>query len=118
MVLDGDVTTGTYEPASIGRAEVEALARRVRWTVTGDGPAADAAGAARVSLVDGRTVNGAVKRSAGGPDNPLSDAQLEAKFLGNAGPSGAEVIPLVRGIADLDSLAPLLAAVSRMRAAS
>ena len=55
------------------------------WTVTGDGPAADAAGAARVTLVDGRTVTGAVQRSAGGPDTPLSDAQLDAKFLGNAG---------------------------------
>jgi len=117
LVLDGDVTTGTYEPASIGRPEVAALARRVRWTVTGDGPAADAPGAARVSLVDGRTVRGAVKRSAGGPDTPLSDAQLDAKFLGNAGPSGEGVIALVRGIADLDSLAPLLTALTRVRTA-
>jgi hypothetical protein len=62
-------------------------------------------------------VNGAVKRSAGGPDTPLSDAQLDAKFLGNAGPSGEGVIPLVRGIADLDSLAPLLTALTRVRTA-
>ncbi len=113
MVLDGDVTTGTYAPESIVRPEVEALARRVRWTVTGDaGLAADAAGAARVSLVDGRTVTGAVSRSAGGPETPLSDEQLDAKFLGNAGPGAAGLIPLVRGLADLDSLAPLLSAVS------
>jgi 2-methylcitrate dehydratase PrpD len=113
MVLDGDVTTGTYASEAIVRPEVEALARRVRWTVTGDGGlAADAAGAARVSLVDGRTVTGVVSRSAGGPETPLSDELLDAKFLGNAGPGAAGLIPLVRGLADLDSLAPLLSAVS------
>jgi hypothetical protein len=61
--------------------------------------------------VDGRIVTGAVARSAGGPDTPLTDEQLDAKFLGNAGPAAAPLIAVVRRIEELDSLAPLTAAL-------
>jgi 2-methylcitrate dehydratase PrpD len=112
-VLDGDLTTGTYE--NISRPEVTALAERVTWTVTPTGGhAADAPGVARVTLTDGRVVTGTVPRSTGGPDDPLSDGALDAKFLGNA-PGGTEVLKLVRGLDDLDSLEPLLAAVGGLR---
>ncbi|MEV0720050.1 MmgE/PrpD family protein, partial [Asanoa sp. NPDC050611] len=109
MVRDGEVTTATYEPASIARPEIEALARKVTWTVTPHGgiPAADAPGVARVSLVDGRVVTGVVRRSAGGPDTPLSDEQLDAKVRGNAGPGADALIATARRLAELPSLAPL-----------
>jgi 2-methylcitrate dehydratase PrpD len=110
-VLDGDLTTRTYE--AIDRPEVSSLARRVTWTVTPTGgPAADAPGVARVTLRDGRVVTGTVPRSAGGPDDPLSDAALDAKFLGNAGASAGSIVKLVRGLDEQDSLEPLLAAVA------
>ena len=112
MLVDGDVTIATYDPASIARPEVEALARTVTWTVTPHGgrPAADAPGAARVTLADGRVVTGAVRRSAGGPDTPLSDEQLDAKVRGNAGPAAGALIAATRALDELPSLAPLLAA--------
>jgi 2-methylcitrate dehydratase PrpD len=112
-VLDGELTTRTYE--NIDRPDVTALAERVTWTVTPTGGhAADAPGAARVTLSDGSVVTGTVARSAGGPDDPLPDEALDAKFLGNA-PGGAEVLALVRSLDDLDSLEPLLAAVEGLR---
>jgi 2-methylcitrate dehydratase PrpD len=112
LVVDGEVTTGTYTPASISRPDVEALARRVTWTVTARGGthAADAPGAARVSLVDGRVVIGSVPRSAGGPDTPLSDEQLDAKVRGNVGPGADALIAAVRALDTLPTLEPLLAA--------
>jgi 2-methylcitrate dehydratase PrpD len=111
-VLDGDLTTRTYE--AVDRPEVTALARHVTWTLAPtDGPAADAPGAARVTLRDGRVVTGSVPRSAGGPDDPLSDAALDAKFLGNA-PTALDVLKLVRGLDEQDTLEPLMAAVAAL----
>lgn len=112
-LLDGDLTTATYE--TVDRPEVSALARHVTWTVTPTGgPAADAPGVARVTLRDGSVVTGTVPRSSGGPDDPLSDGALDAKFLGNA-PGGDRVLALVRGLDDLDSLEPLMTAVGALQ---
>ena len=88
LLLDGDIAVATYDPGSVARPEVAALAGRVRTVVTGgDGVAADAPGHVRVTLRDGSTLEGAVNRSTGGPQSPLSDADLHGKFLGNAGES-------------------------------
>jgi len=73
-----------------------------------------------VRLADGRVLEGAVARSAGGPDAPLSDAELDAKFLANAGgdPGAArELAAAVRSLADLPSLAPILDLAARVAAA-
>ncbi|MEW2593204.1 MmgE/PrpD family protein [Micromonospora aurantiaca] len=112
-VVDGDLTTATYEPDSLGRPEVERVARLVRWHVapTG-GPAADAPGTARITLVDGSAVPGSVPRSAGGPDNPLTDEQLVAKFHGNAGGDTADVVDLLSRLDELDTIEPLMAALA------
>lgn len=88
LLLDGDIAVATYDPGSVARPEVAALAGRVRTVVTGgDGVAADAPGHVRVTLRDGSTREGAVNRSTGGPQSPLPDADLHGKFLGNAGES-------------------------------
>ncbi|WP_433385790.1 MmgE/PrpD family protein [Micromonospora sp. KLBMP9576] len=112
-VVDGDLGTATYEPGSLGRPEVHRVARLVRWHVTPTGgAAADAPGAARVTLLDGSTVTGGVPRSGGGPDNPLTDAQLLAKFRANAGGDPTEVVDLLRRLEELDTLEPLMAALA------
>jgi 2-methylcitrate dehydratase PrpD len=86
LVVDGHVGVDTYALDSIVRPGVVALARRVRTEVTAsEGVAADAAGHVRVVLRDGTVLEGRVARSAGGPDSPLSDADLLAKFRSNAG---------------------------------
>lgn len=112
-VVDGDLTTATYEPDSLGRPEVERVARLVRWHVTPTGGvAADAPGAARITLVDGSALTGSVPRSAGGPDNPLTDAQLVAKFHGNAGGDTTHVVDLLRRLEELDTIEPLMVALA------
>ncbi|GAA4368152.1 MmgE/PrpD family protein [Nocardioides caricicola] len=78
LLTDGEVTVATYEPESLGRADVRALATRVQVTEVPDARvAADAPSRVTVSLADGRTLTGHVDRSAG--------AALDAKLAGNVG---------------------------------
>jgi 2-methylcitrate dehydratase PrpD len=72
-------------------------------------------GAARVTarLVDGRVLERIVTHPIGSESNPLSDADLDAKFLANAALGGfaaraAAQIEAIRGLAEAPSLAPLM----------
>jgi 2-methylcitrate dehydratase PrpD len=118
MVIDGRVITATFEPPSIARPEVELLARRVSWHL-GErvGPAADAPGRVEVTLSDGTVVVGTVKRSSGGPSNPLTRDQLLAKFRGNAGNAADAAVEHLEGLDDLVSLTPLIEALASVVAA-
>lgn len=96
LLVDGAVGVETYDEASIARPQVRALAARVRTRVVDcPGHAADAPGRVVVRLTDGRQVEGRVPCSAGGPDRPLDDAGLLAKFTENCGGS-----PLAAELAD------------------
>lgn len=113
LVTDGGITLETFEPESIARDVVAQLATKVIVEVTsGEGFAADAPGHVVVALTDGRRIEGAVSRSAGGPDNPLSDEALHRKFEGNVTAGSAELIAAIRAFPDQPSLAHLLAAVA------
>lgn len=94
LLTDGGVTVGTYAPDSLGRADVRALATRVRVTEVPDaGVAGDAPSRVVVELADGRTRSGHVDRSAG--------AALDAKLAGNVG-SAAAAADLTRAVDALD----------------
>lgn len=85
LLADGGLTVDTFSPESIARPEVVDVAKRVRWTLL-PAPAtvaADAPGRVVVRLRGGREVVGAVSRSSGGGDHPLSQEDLLAKFHGN-----------------------------------
>ncbi|MFG1943658.1 MmgE/PrpD family protein [Nonomuraea sp. NPDC048826] len=102
LLLDGEVTLGTYAPESLHRHDAAVLAARVRTEVTPfPGVAADAPGHVRLRLADGREVEGRVPRSAGGPGNPLSEAALLAKFTANAGGPSPDADDLARRVAAL-----------------
>jgi 2-methylcitrate dehydratase PrpD len=124
LIVDGDVGVPTYELDSILRPEVAALSAKVRSVVTPtDGVAADAPGRVDITLTDGTVLTGEVARSAGGPDNPLSDDALLAKFFGNVGGETAasrELADRVLGLADEKDLTRIhdLAAELVRRAAS
>jgi 2-methylcitrate dehydratase PrpD len=64
----------------------------------------------RVTLAGGEVVEGAVQRSAGGPDNPLSREQLLEKFFALAGQDARQLVDLLERIDELDSVEPVLAA--------
>jgi 2-methylcitrate dehydratase PrpD len=111
FVHDGALTPTTFDPTSIARPEVSDLARRVTWHLTdAAGAAADAAGSVRITLKNGDVVEGAVSRSAGGPDNPLDRDQLLEKFFANAGPDAERLPDLLERLDELDSVEPVLAA--------
>lgn len=78
LLTDGEITVGTYEPESLGRADVRTLATRVRVTEVPDAHvAADAPSRVTVTFADGRVLTGHVDRSAG--------AALDAKLAANVG---------------------------------
>jgi 2-methylcitrate dehydratase PrpD len=114
IVTDGVLGVPQFEPESIARPDVAALASRVSWELEGTGHAADAPGRVRVSLRDGSLVEGTVARSAGGPDNPLSREQLVAKFTGNAGPGSERLRDLVERLDELADLTPLTDAIASL----
>ena len=74
-------------------------------------------GDVEITLADGRTIRERQDRPRGGPDAPLTRAELEAKFRGNAAlalpaAQGERIIEQVNGLTASGSLAGLLAALS------
>ncbi len=107
LLADRAVGLSTYSAESIARPQVAELASRVRAVRTaGDGPAADAAGRVDIVLTDGRTVTGEVPGSRGTAAEPMTDADVIAKFTANCGgsPVAAELAGAVLGLAALPSL--------------
>ncbi|MGW5161154.1 MmgE/PrpD family protein, partial [Nonomuraea wenchangensis] len=118
LLLDGEVTLATYSPRSIRRPEVAELAARVRTVVTpAGGVAADAPGRVLLRLAGGRVLKGNVPGSVGGPDRPLGDAELDAKFAANVAGDPEETAELARrarGLADEPDLSTIAALADRL----
>lgn len=116
LLVDGVVGVDTFAVDQRGRADLAEMADRVTYAVTDapDGqPAAAAPGIATLRLRDGRTLEGAVAASRGGPDTPMDDAAVRAKLAANLGDPAA-VGPLrsaVDGLADAPDVGALLDAV-------
>jgi 2-methylcitrate dehydratase PrpD len=109
LVVDGAIGVDTFDPTALGRPEVTELAARVRVEVTDfDAVAADAPGSVDIVLRDGETIAGRVPRSAGGPDNPLSDDDLIAKASGLADADASALLAAAYGLGDAADLEPLL----------
>lgn len=109
LLLDGELGVSSFTDASIARADVSELASRVEVTLAHDDTvAADAAGEVVVVLHDGTEITGSVPRSAGGPDNPLTDEALRDKGSGLAGRDTAELFHSVTTLAGQSDLADLL----------
>jgi 2-methylcitrate dehydratase PrpD len=86
LLADGDLTVASFEPEALERADVLGLAARVLWSDRPfDGAPADAPGICEVKLRDDTVMRGEVAKSRGGPDAPLSDDEVRAKFSANGG---------------------------------
>jgi 2-methylcitrate dehydratase PrpD len=80
-LLDGDVTLDSFSPAALRDARTVALAGRVRFAVAPAwGMERASSGTLSIELADGRRVEHHVASAAGGPDRPIDDAALTAKF--------------------------------------
>lgn len=91
MVVHGRVGNSTYTDEALADERVSELARRVRYEVR-EYPSAFAGGAV-IRTRDGRTVEAHHPHELGGPENPMSTADVVAKFRDNAAAAlGAEGI--------------------------
>jgi 2-methylcitrate dehydratase PrpD len=82
LLIDGALVVDTFEPVSIKRPEVIALATKFEFSEKSEVPAAAAAaGYVEITTTDGRTFSGKVAASAGGPKNRLTLDALTEKFV-------------------------------------
>ena len=82
LLIDGALVVDTFEPESIKRPEVIALARKFEFTEKNEvSAAAAAAGSVEISTLNGDSFSGKVASSTGGPNNRLPLAALTEKFL-------------------------------------
>jgi 2-methylcitrate dehydratase PrpD len=118
ILVRGRAGLAEFEDAAAREPAVLEIARRVSYELdaTIDYPR-QFVGDVEITLTDGRVLRERQDRPRGGPDAPLTRAEIEAKFRGNAGlalPAGQveRVIAAVRGLADGAPLAELLAALT------
>jgi 2-methylcitrate dehydratase PrpD len=89
----GDLGRHAYAEARRTDPEVQALARRVHYHVDPEYPGPGRfKGAVHITLRDGRTIVEVQEHNLGSPENPMSDAELRAKFDDNVG----ELLPPAR----------------------
>ncbi|HKF66320.1 MAG TPA: hypothetical protein VKB36_07325, partial [Vicinamibacterales bacterium] len=120
-LVRGSLGRRAYSEASLHDPEILALARRVRYHVdtTFPGPGRFK-GAATVTLTNGRVVTEVEEYNRGSAENPMTDAELRAKFDENAAGflsaaardrvadavATLDKMPDVRALLDLVSAAP------------
>ena len=122
-LLDGHVGFEQFTEAMVTRPEAQALLRRVTYRIPdawqkGAGPWRLGHARVEVRLRDGSVRTGETAVPKGDAANPLSDAELEAKFricasraLGDA--PAARVLDLIRDVARLDDVRRLTDALAR-----
>jgi len=82
----GRLGKAAYSPQNLRHPEILELAHRVRYYVDPAFPGPGRfKGAVRITLSDGRVIEETQEHNLGSPDNPMSAAQLRAKFDDNAG---------------------------------
>jgi 2-methylcitrate dehydratase PrpD len=86
-LLNGAPYAAAFTERAIADPRVKALAARVSRHPDPEfsDESEDASGRVRVTLADGRTFEEKVLHPSGSPQNPMSEAQIEAKFLDCAG---------------------------------
>ena len=82
-ILNGPPALRTFTMESIGDAQVKALATRISHHVDAEfaDEVEEAPGRVRVTLANGQTFEQKVWYASGSPQNPMTSAQIEAKFM-------------------------------------
>jgi 2-methylcitrate dehydratase PrpD len=118
VLVKGRAGLAEFTDEAVRDPAVRRVAERVTYELDGsiDYPR-QFVGDVEITLAGGRVVRERKDRPRGGPDDPLTPAELEAKFRGNAGlvlpePRADEIIRRVGGLAAAPGLADLLAALS------
>lgn len=119
MLARGHVGVADYTPQAIADEGVLAIARKVRYE-TKEYPSYPQAfpGGVRVTLADGSVLEADLPHQQGGPENPLSDGEVVAKYRGNASLAlpDAAVEALERAILELEAQDDLTRALAPLAA--
>jgi len=119
MLVHGHVGLRSYAPDAIADPRVLDLARKVRYETKeyASYPAAFPGGV-RIRLRDGRVLDADLPYQQGGPENPLSPAEVRAKFRENAADAlaPASIEALEQGILALEDCCDLRALLSHLAA--
>lgn len=91
--IDGELPPSAFDADRIDRHDVRSLAMRIDYEIDGSASVAAAAFGGRINVIrnDGSTVVFTSPGGRGGPDDPLSDAELLQRFVVNC--SSAEGSP-------------------------
>jgi 2-methylcitrate dehydratase PrpD len=126
-LLDGRVGLGHFTEAAVRRPDLQALLPRVDFRVPdgwqkGAGPWKQGHGRVEVRLRDGSVRTGVTSAPKGDASNPMSDQELEAKFLECAAialgePRAAAALDLVRSVERLPDVRRLTEALAAPEAA-
>jgi 2-methylcitrate dehydratase PrpD len=82
---EGKLGKTAYAPRNLRNPAILALAERVRYYIDPDFPGPGRfKGAVRITLHDGRVIEETQEHNLGSPENPMTAAQLHAKFDENA----------------------------------
>ncbi|HEV8583920.1 MAG TPA: MmgE/PrpD family protein [Methylomirabilota bacterium] len=118
IFVRGGAGLAEFTDAAVRDADVLRVASRVTYEIdpTIDYPR-QFVGDVEVTLADGRTLRERQDRPRGGPDAPLTRAEIEAKFRGNAtlalpAARADAIVRAVAGLAAAPSLQPLVAALT------
>src|SRR6266850_8011568 len=121
ILVRGRAGLAEFTDAAVRDAEVLRVASRVTYEIdpTIDYPR-QFVGDVEVTLADGRRLRERQDRPRGGPDAPLTRAEIEAKFRGNAAPTlpaarADAIVRAVSGLAAAPSLTDLIAALTPER---
>ena len=118
-LIDGLVGAQQFSDERLRDPEVLALARRIHPYVhpsLASAPADDVTAYIDLTTVDGRSLSRVQRTYRGHPEDPMSAAEMTAKFLANAritlSKHGSEaLLAAVQGLPKLDSLTPVLEAL-------
>ena len=116
-LVDGAGHDAQFSDAKVADPVIAALRARVGATI--DGAMREDEVRLAITLRDGRTLSTYVEHATGSPENPMSDAALEAKYRDLAGEvlGVAQVEELLAAVWELDK-APGVAHVARLMATS
>jgi 2-methylcitrate dehydratase PrpD len=115
MLVHGEVGVATYTPDAIRDPRVLEVAARVHHEARAFASYPEAfPGAVRLTLADGRVLEREVPYQRGGPNNPMDDDEVLAKFRANArlGLEDADIAALEQSVMQLEQLDDLRLALA------
>lgn len=118
-LLDGNVSTGSFSPKRISDPQVHRLMQKIKvernTELSAQYPQAMSARIS-VELNSGRAIQTRVDHARGHPKNPMSDAEVEAKFRELARPllSGSRIDQILSQVWRLEELSDLRALLSAL----